>query len=504
MKAPLPPFEEARLASLASYEILDTAPEEEYDAIVRLAASLCGTSIAAVTLIDRERQWLKACIGVDLTETSRDVAFCAHTIVSEETMTLVRNTTEDPRFADNPLVTEGGLRFYAGVPLVGEDGFALGSLCVVGFEPRDLDEAQATALRSLARLVVSQLELRRKNRLLREAEAAVRNAEKSKADFLASTGQEIRNPMHGVLGVTDLLDGTTLDDRQRRYVDAIRKGAEGLMRVLDDVLNVAYSDAGEDTYHLAPLHVPSLAEELVDLFRPAALAKGLRLSASVDSRAAEPTVADVGRLRQALMHLLGHALKTTAKGWVEIEIDVQGERAGRKTVRFAIAQSGKGDTQPSSEPVSALGSELRHSAGPESRTWFDLDLPMGPLEKRGGRALLAGDDGVNGLVLSAMLEDRGLSIHGVKSLAEAESACRTESFDFALIDTNMPDMEDYRAALALRRIAPTMPIFLVTAASDAEAAAACLASGARDVLTKPVNARVLDAVLNRWVPPSGA
>ena len=161
MKPPIPENEVARVQALHQYAVLNTAPEPAYDQLAELAASICGTPLAAVSLIDSDRQWIKANVGLNFSETARDVAFCAHTIAQRDLL-VVPDATRDPRFADNPLVTsEPHIRFYAGAPLITSDGHALGTLCVLDYAPRQLDDQQREALRVLSHQVVARLELRK-------------------------------------------------------------------------------------------------------------------------------------------------------------------------------------------------------------------------------------------------------------------------------------------------------------------------------------------------------
>ena len=163
--SPLPADEKERLASLRRYSILDTPPEAAFDRITALAARLFEVPAALITLVDEKRQWFKSCQGAYQdhlpAETSREIAFCTHTILSEEAL-IVEDARLDPRFADNPLVTgEMGLRFYAGAPLIMADGSALGSLCLLDFQPRSFSASQRQSLQDLAVSVVTEMELRR-------------------------------------------------------------------------------------------------------------------------------------------------------------------------------------------------------------------------------------------------------------------------------------------------------------------------------------------------------
>ena len=161
MKASLPENEAARLESLHRYAILDTLPEQEFDDLSRLAALICGTPIALVSLVDENRQWFKSKVGIEESETPRDVAFCAHAIHASNVM-VVPDALADERFRSNPLVTGNpNVGFYAGAPLLTPEGYALGTICVVDRVPRELSADQLEALKALSRLVVNELELRR-------------------------------------------------------------------------------------------------------------------------------------------------------------------------------------------------------------------------------------------------------------------------------------------------------------------------------------------------------
>lgn len=160
--SPVPKNETERIAALHLFQILDTDAEKDFDGIVELASRLCQTPYSLITLIDENRQWFKAKRGIELTETNRDISICAHTIYVAD-MLEVTDTIEDDRFFDNPFVSgEPNIRFYAGMPLLTEDGFALGTLCVLDQKPRKLTPDQLFSLRVLARQVENLLKLRLK------------------------------------------------------------------------------------------------------------------------------------------------------------------------------------------------------------------------------------------------------------------------------------------------------------------------------------------------------
>jgi GAF domain-containing protein len=166
MPYPIPDNEPDRLEALRRYQLLDTDPEQAFDDITALASQICGVPIALMTLVDERRQWFKSRKGFSATETPREISFCTHTIMDTKPL-VVKDAQQDERFRDNPIVTdEPGVRFYAGAPLITSDGHALGTICVADTQPRELSHSQVSALETLARQAVSQMELRRMTREL--------------------------------------------------------------------------------------------------------------------------------------------------------------------------------------------------------------------------------------------------------------------------------------------------------------------------------------------------
>lgn len=169
MNSPALSTEAARLAALDRYAILDTDPEQSFDDLVILASYICKTPIALLSLLDDHRQWFKSTVGVQVRETPLEMSICAHAIKQED-LFIVPDTLQDTRFRENPMVVgEPYIRFYAGAPLINEDGYALGTLCVLDRQPRELDPEQKQALKSLRQLALKQMELRRNLQLLKDA-----------------------------------------------------------------------------------------------------------------------------------------------------------------------------------------------------------------------------------------------------------------------------------------------------------------------------------------------
>lgn len=236
--APLASNESSRLAALLSLGVLDTLPEERFERITKLAAHVLGVPIAAISLIDTDRQFFKSICGLDVRQTPRDQAFCAYTILSDEPL-VIQDAVQDKRVSDNPLVTgEPGIRFYAGAPIE-VDGERIGSLCAIDLKPNRINDEQIRMLRYLAAIASNELT----NRMLRmEAEASTA----AKTMFLANMSHEIRTPLAAVLGYAEVLSGEDVCGEERlRAVGAIERNAHHLLQLLNSILDASKIEAGK-------------------------------------------------------------------------------------------------------------------------------------------------------------------------------------------------------------------------------------------------------------------
>ncbi len=227
MRALLPANETERLEALRRCGILDTDPEPTFDEIATLAGQLCATPMALVSLVDADRQWFKARVGLPVCETPRDVSFCAHTLVDNQTL-VVGDTLQDTRFAGNPLVTsDPNIRFYAGVPLTLDGGLTVGTLCVLDRVPRELSPAQLAALGMLARQVTTELGLRRALSLARAERALSPASSRATPSYAGVPGPAAELP--GAIGEDAVIA------RRYRIERLIGAGGMGVVAAAEDL-----------------------------------------------------------------------------------------------------------------------------------------------------------------------------------------------------------------------------------------------------------------------------
>lgn len=229
--APIPDNDQARIAELRQLLLLDTLPERVFDELTRLASQICEAPMSLINLIDEDRQWAKAKVGIDFKESERRYSICGHTILEKKPL-VINDVNLDERFSDNPyLGGEGGIRFYAGSPLITNRGFAIGSLCVLDTKPRTLNPVQLDGLETIGRLVTQVIEERtRRLELLRLIDGL--NVSQVEADHKQTLAQltnrmahEVNNPMAIILGALEMIRLKTKDEQSFGFEFASIKNA---------------------------------------------------------------------------------------------------------------------------------------------------------------------------------------------------------------------------------------------------------------------------------------
>lgn len=338
-----------RVAALRAYDILDTPREEEFDEVVRVVSAICGTPISVINLIDSSRQWFKAEVGLGVRETPLPASICAHAILQPD-LFIVPDTLQDARFADNPLVTgEPHLRFYAGALLESPEGLPLGTICVLDYQPRALDENQKALLRLTARQIMKMLELRRLNAMERTArEKAETYAEATSArlahanreselreQFIAVLGHDLRNPLASIQAGAELVKRgrLTLDEMLHLTQGSISR----MSTLIDNILDFARGRLGNgiDLERRDVVLTPLLAQ-VVDELRAASPDRSFVSHIAMD----QPVSCDAGRIGQLLSNLLGNAVVYGAPG-TPIAIDASIEDG-----TFGLSVTNHGDPIP--------------------------------------------------------------------------------------------------------------------------------------------------------------
>ncbi|TGL59041.1 hybrid sensor histidine kinase/response regulator [Leptospira sarikeiensis] len=536
--APIPENEEERLQALRRYKILDTPPEEKYDGIVRAASLICGAPIALVTLIDSERQWFKARLGIDDTETLRRDSFCQFA-VAENKFLIVEDAETDSRFKSNPYVLgDPNIRFYAGAPLRTPDGYVLGTLCVIDSKPKKITPAEIQALEALADSVVSFMELDAKSQALIQLQSVALELQKAKEQFFVNMNHEFRTPVHGILGMVDLLRQTENSDQQKQYLDSLTESAEHLIRLINDVIDFSKAESGSMHFTHQDFDLVSLLERYSEEASDEAFRKGLAFKTILPPAKTSLYVkSDAIRIRQILSNLVSNALKFTEKGGVTLELKVESETESNIHLSLSVRDTGIGidshripilfeafsqaDISSSRKYggtglglaickriCEALGWEIHvesefrvgstfilemelpkaSSAETkrklESKTQKDLDFSSHSDLK----ILVAEDNPVNQKLIEKMLERMGLKCALVANGLDALAYWEEKDLDLILLDIQMPELSGIETARILKKKPSSRKIpwiVAVTAHDSPEDRAACAEAGIDDYLGKP-------------------
>lgn len=383
------PQEKKRVEELKSYSILDTLPEKEYDNLTAIASEICGTPISLVSLLDEKRQWFKSHHGLPVSETPKELAFCAHAINQPSNVLIVEDARQDERFHDNPLVTDNPyVIFYAGISLVNENGYPLGTLCVIDNKPKKLTDTQINALNALSAQVLTVMELRRKKLELEKANALLEEKNKELKNFATIAAHDLKAPLNSISTLSDVFNrhySEGISEDGKELIDMIQKSSTNLRGLIDGVLAYSQSDKSiSDTTETIPLGAFSL--ELESLYQSTS-AFELNLTSNV-----ETVQINKSGLNQILMNLISNAIRYNDKDKVVIDINIS-EEDDRYVVQ--VADNGKGI-----EP-DKIGSifQLFETSGTEDRfgkkgTGIGLSTVKKVVEKLGGEISVTSEVGV--------------------------------------------------------------------------------------------------------------
>jgi len=264
-----PHNEVERLKALRSYAVLDTISEKEYDQLTAIASEICGCSMSLISLVDDNRQWFKSRVGLEAPETPREFAFCGHAIQFATAPLIVEDARLDHRFYDNPLVTDNpNLVFYAGIPLVNEEGFALGTLCVLDQQPKRLTEGQLAALKALSNQVMALLELRRTKMSLEQSMQKLEEKNRDLEQFAFIAAHDLKSPLNGISALTELLmdsHAEALREDGLRMMSAIKGSSLQLSGMISGLLEYYRLDATTEVPKEL-LSMDALSSQLAQLF----------------------------------------------------------------------------------------------------------------------------------------------------------------------------------------------------------------------------------------------
>jgi len=349
--------EAQRLQTLRDFEILDSAEEIEFDEIVALASKICESEISLISLIDESRQWFKAKVGLDAKETHRDLAFCAHAIHDDKIME-VQDTHEDQRFFDNPMVLDDPrIRFYAGMPLETQDGYRLGTLCVIDSKPKKLNDHQRFALRILANQVIKLMELRILNfELQRSIETRNR--------LLSVIAHDVKGPLKslGLLAGYMTEDDMGIEELTEVAVE-IEKVAHRTGDLVENILNWAQNIDDRKGLKVEPIDLIPLTNEIQELYAAMLAKKKLTLKISLE---VNEVFGDAEMIKFIFRNLIGNAIKFSENS--EILVDTSSQDGGSWQLKISDQGLGMSPTQIQKlfnweERYTSLGTENEKGTG---------------------------------------------------------------------------------------------------------------------------------------------
>lgn len=311
--------EQERIKALRALNILDTEPEREYDELTQLAAYICDTPVAFISLVDKNRQWLKSKVGIDTCETKRNDSFCTHAIQQPDLVYEIEDASIHEKFEDNPFVIKKGVKFYAGASLIHESGHVLGTICVIDFKAKKLTDQQQLGLKNLANQVVKLIELRSRNQNLREVQSNLREKNEQLRNFAGVVSHDMKMPLSNIIITIDILKSKykdKLDENGFQYLNNLKQSAFKMSDYISNILTHYESDQITENQPKEEIDVHELLENIIEL---------LDVNDNCDINLPENNFVikcNTSAVEQILLNLIGNSLKYNDKDNIIIDIDV--------------------------------------------------------------------------------------------------------------------------------------------------------------------------------------
>lgn len=331
---PVPENEDKRQSNVEEYDILDTLPEEEFDALVELAATITGCEVSLMNILDYDRQWSKAQYGYDGDRTmSRSESVCQYTILGDENLEI-EDLTEDERFKNKSYVQDDpNFRSYSGYPLKTQGGYNIGALCVLDTKPMKLNDTQKKALKTLADEIMSRLELRKKQHQLEQL-----NREKDQ--FLRAVNHDIKSPINGIIGSAHYLQHHWEGDQDelKKMLSMIELSGRKLINYTSELMTNSLKQ-GETKLHIDDVNIEALIKDLIHIYNPLAKAKKVELNVSCEANSTFKL--DNEKFKLILSNLISNALKFSDKG-DSITIHAEVLRDENRLLKCSVKDTGIG------------------------------------------------------------------------------------------------------------------------------------------------------------------
>ncbi|MBQ0788269.1 MAG: GAF domain-containing sensor histidine kinase [Oceanihabitans sp.] len=327
-----------RSNTLQKLDIMYTAPEKMFDDITSLAAFICDTPIALISLVDGKNPFFKSHYGLDVNKTAVNQAFCAHTIKADKDVFIVEDATIDKRFKENPLVLSNpNIVYYAGVPLINEEGIKIGVLSVMDSFTRSLEKNQIRALKQLASQVICLVKLKESNNILESYKVKLEDSYKLDSEFSAMAAHDLKSPVNGIKSLIELIDSKNKhlwDDKDQQYLKFIFENIRRMNRLIIGLL--AYSKSDIDSINKEQIDLENLVKDVFEL-----LTQDLSLTNAklITSKLPIITSSEVA-VTTLFQNLIGNALKFQKEG-ASPEVQITCKESEFKWV-FSIEDNGIG------------------------------------------------------------------------------------------------------------------------------------------------------------------